>query len=116
MTDQKLRELLSLAISRSLGVVSVDDVIERIDQNRLTLWKADNSVAVSEVSRMPQKTVVNVVLAAGELGELRKVAARIEDYAKSIGADMVTIVGRRGWGRVLGYNETAALMSKRLGD
>lgn len=116
MTDEKLRELLQRAIARSLGVVSVDDVLERIDQHRLTLWKAANSVAVSEVNRLPQKTVVNIVLAAGELSDMRELAARIEDYAKSIGADMVTIVGRRGWGRVLGYNETAALMSKRLGD
>jgi hypothetical protein len=115
MTDKKLRELLQRAINRSLGVVSVDDVLERVQAGRLALWFAENSVAVSELNRLPQKTVVNVVLAAGELEELRGVMRDIEAYAQSVDAALVTIVGRRGWGRVLGYVETASLMSKPVG-
>ena len=115
MTDGKLRELLQRAIDRSLGVVSVDDVLERVQAGRLVLWFAENSVAVSELNRLPQKTVVNVVLAAGELEEVLGVMRDIEAYAQSVDADLVTIVGRRGWGRVLGYVETASLMSKPVG-
>jgi hypothetical protein len=115
MTDEKLRELLQRALDRSLGVVSVDDVLDRIQAGKLTLWSTENSMAVSELNRLPQKTVVNVVLAAGELDELRGVARDIEAYAQSVKADLVTIVGRRGWGRVLGYVETASLMSKPVG-
>lgn len=112
-----IRELLQKALDRSLGVLSVDDVLTKIARQEMQLWECPNSVAVTQISRLPQKTVANIALAAGDLNELLDLVPLIEDWAKTQGADVVTVVGRKGWAKALsGYQEQAVFLAKPLRD
>lgn len=54
-------------------------------------------------------------LGGGSIGGLRKIEQQVEVWAKSMGAQRLTILGRRGWLRALtGWRELAALIAKDL--
>lgn len=117
MTHERALELIQQALDRSLGDYHLEDVVRFIAEGKLQLWATENSVAVTEVIVYPRKKAVLVLLAAGDLDEIRESIPMIEDFAKAIGADRITLCGRRGWVRALekeGFVEQHTWASKEV--
>ena len=94
------------------------DLWSGIAQGFYHLWPGEQSAAVTELVDYPRARVLNVWLAGGDLQELLTVILpTIEDWAKTCGAQSVTVTGRRGWVRVLrdsGYGSELSLLSKAI--
>ena len=122
MSDQeqldRLRHHVEAALEYSGGTHNFDDVAEMVEQNRLQLWPAKDSVVLTEIVVYPRLKNLHYFLAGGDLDELSRMRPLIESWGKSIGCTRVTLAGRRGWSETFlkdeGYRPKWAVLAKEL--
>ena len=122
MSDQeqldRLRHHVEAALEYSGGTHNFDDVAEMVEQNRLQLWPAKDSVVLTEIVVYPRLKNLHYFLAGGDLDELSRMRPLIESWGKSIGCTRVTLAGRRGWAKTFlkdeGYSPQWSVMAKEL--
>ena len=122
MSDQeqleRLRHHVEAALEYSGGTHNFDDVAEMVEQNRLQLWPAKDSVVLTEIIVYPQLKNLHYFLAGGDLDELSRMRPLIESWGKSIGCTRVTLAGRRGWAKTFlkdeGYSPKWTVLAKEL--
>lgn len=118
----KARPRLEAALEYSGGEFDIDDIWRLVASEEGQLWHSDDFSGITEVIHYPQKTVVLVHLAGGNLEALQNMTrpgGDLERFAKLVGADAIEIQGRRGWVRALadhGYREKAVRVFKELQD
>ena len=111
---------LQAALDRAGGEYTLDDIWDIVASGEGQLWHNDEFSGVTQVIDYPQKKVVLVHLAGGDLDALLKAAGPggdLEKFAKIVGADGIEIVGRRGWVRAMadiGYREQYVRVYKEL--
>jgi hypothetical protein len=122
MSDQeqleRLRHHVEAALEYSGGTHNFDDVAEMVEQNRLQLWPAKDSVVLTEIIVYPRLKNLHYFLAGGDLDELSRMRPLIESWGKSVGCTRVTLAGRRGWAKTFlkdeGYSPQWAVLAKDL--
>lgn len=98
---------------------TLDDVVADIKAGRARLWQGDKSCVVTVETDFPSagERLIEAWLAAGDLGEIRREIAHLEEYARSAGCTQAHITGRKGWVRELaprGYEHYATTVRKLL--
>lgn len=107
---------LEKAAGRYGNTHTKESVLARLLDGRAQLWTERNAALITSIERYDTGMVeVRGWLGAGKPGrsltDLRKIEKRVEAWAKSIGAQRLTILGRRGWLRALtGWRELAVLI------
>ncbi len=93
----------------------LDSVWQAIESGHCVMWPTDNSVAIVEIIEHPTglKTL-NGWLVGGDLKELKRTEEIVAEYGRKNGFSAMTVWGREGWGRALGYQRAAALFVKEL--
>ena len=122
MSDQeqleRLRHHVEAALEYSGGTHNFDDVAEMVEQNRLQLWPAKDSVVLTEIIVYPRLKNLHYFLAGGDLDELSRMRPLIESWGKSVGCTRVTLAGRRGWAKTFlkdeGYSPQWSVLAKEL--
>jgi hypothetical protein len=118
MEETKIRELISSALDYSTDAFNVDDIIEGILSGQLQLFTGKDSLLVTQVVFFPQKKSVNILIGAGELNELISMVENVvAPQAKDIGCKDLTLVGRKGWLKVLketNWKQKYIYLSKEL--
>lgn len=122
MSDQdqldRLRHHVEAALEYSGGTHNFDDVAEMVEQNRLQLWPAKDSVVLTEIIVYPRLKNLHYFLAGGDLDELSRMRPLIESWGKSVGCTRVTLAGRSGWSKTFlkdeGYSTKWSVMAKDL--
>lgn len=100
MVIDRCRPWIEAALEYANGTATIEDIEERIADGRLQLWPAEKGCVLTEFVEFPQKTVLNIAFAGGEMGQLKDMMDSIAAFAKINGASAVTITGRPGWARV----------------
>ena len=97
------------------GFLTMDLVKELVKAGHMKLWARANAVAATaEESRVGQK-ILTIVLAGGNLEQLKDIECEIEQYAIANGFVEIYINGRKGWERVLpGYKPHMVILRKEL--
>ena len=122
MSDQehleRLRQQVEAALEYSGGTHNFDDIAEMVENHRLQLWPAKDSVVLTEIIVYPRLKNLHYFLAGGDLDELSRMRPLIESWGKSIGCTRVTLAGRRGWAKTFlkdeGYSPQWSVMAKEL--
>ena len=122
MTDSehlnRLRRHVEAALEYSGGTHNFDDIAERVEDHRLQLWPASNSVVLTEIIVYPRLKNLHYFLAGGDLDELSRMRPMIESWGKSIGCTRVTLAGRKGWAKTFlkdeGYSPQWSVLAKEL--
>jgi len=100
MSDQeqldRLRHHVEAALEYSGGTHDFEDVVQMVEDHRLQLWPAKDSVVLTEIIDYPRLKNLHYFLAGGDLDELSKMRPLIESWGKTIGCTRVTLAGRRG--------------------
>lgn len=110
---ERSKPYIEAALQYNCGTQDLADVKRRLDSGEMQLILGKKSAVVTQISAFPNKTFVNIVLAGGDLEELKGIATNIEEASRNAGLDGVVIVGRQGWGRVLeGYKVFATVFMK----
>jgi hypothetical protein len=106
------------ALEYSGGTHNFDDVAEMVEDHRLQLWPAKDSVVLTEIIVYPKLKNLHYFLAGGDLDELSRMRPLIESWGKSVGCTRVTLAGRRGWSKTFlkdeGYSPQWSVMAKEL--
>lgn len=96
------------AAAKHWGEGSTDEALRRVAAGEAHLWTMPNGAAVSEINRS-----FHTWLAGGERSELLALHPHAEAWARQNGCDRMTILGRKGWERVmapLGYRPVRLLV------
>ena len=114
----RLRRHVEAALEYSGGTHNFDDVAEMVEDHRLQLWPASNSVVLTEIIVYPRLKNLHYFLAGGDLDELSRMRPMIESWGKSIGCTRVTLAGRKGWAKTFlkdeGYSPQWSVLAKEL--
>jgi hypothetical protein len=105
------------ALKYSGGTHTPTDVVESILKGHMQLWPGKQACAVTEIVVYPNKKVLHVFLAAGDMDNIVDMQKSAEIWAKSQNCQAMTIAGRKGWSRVLkdhGYQEKFVTLAKEL--
>lgn len=122
MSDQeqleRLRHHVEAALEYSGGTHDFEDVVQMVEDHRLQLWPAKDSVVLTEIIDYPRLKNLHYFLAGGDLDELSKMRPLIESWGKSVGCTRVTLAGRRGWAKTFlkdeGYSPQWSVLAKEL--
>lgn len=95
-TEEKLRRL-ERALKLGGGTHTVDDVMQRVRENRAACWPNGDSLIVTEVLAFPRLRACNYWIACGALQECLELQPVIDEWAIGEGCTVATAVGRIGW-------------------
>ena len=99
VTFAQVQPQLERALAYSGGTHSIEDVFIGIAQGQFDFWVKNGSVGITEIIDHPQMRVLNVFLAAGEMGDLESAFPEVEEYARQAQCSRITLLGRQGWAR-----------------
>jgi hypothetical protein len=99
MNEVLYHRKLERALDFQGGLYSLNDILERIADGRMQTWVENNSWAVTQISVYPQKRLLEIVAAVGDLDDCRILHDRILAFGKEMGVDLVAAYGRLGWAR-----------------
>jgi hypothetical protein len=111
------REWIEAALEYSGGTHSFDDIAAGIASGHMQIWPTKKACAVTEIVVYPQKKVLHVFLAAGDLDQITDAIGAVEGWGKAQGCESLTMNGRFGWQRVLnkrGWSPTMVIMERSL--
>lgn len=112
---ERLKPQIEAALSYNAGTQTLQQVYDAIENGNMQLWPLQNSVLVTEVVKMPNNTLINIVLGGGDLDEIKIGVAFVEQMAKDIGAGGITIIGRKGWKKIFPeYREQFTVLLKEI--
>ncbi len=114
----RLRQHVDAALEYSGGTHNFEDIVEMVQDNKLQVWPASESIVLTEITIYPRLKNLHYFLAGGDLIELSRMRPMIESWGKSIGCTRVTLAGRKGWARTFlqdeGYRPQWSVMAKDL--
>lgn len=111
------RKYLEPALSYSGGTHEWQDIVEGVASRRMQLWQNERAAAITEMINYPQKRVLNVFLAGGEMGQLMEMLESAKEWGRMEGCTAISMTGRKGWLKVLdkqGWEPQFVTMSQGL--
>lgn len=96
-TWAEFRPQVERALEYAGGTHTVGDVEDALLAGDAQLWVQGDGLVVSEIEDMPQKRVMRLWLAAGELADITSLWPDIRAFAAEQGCDRMVVLGRRGW-------------------
>lgn len=114
---EEYREWIEAALGYSGGTHNFDDIAAGIASGHMQLWPTKKACAVTEIVLYPQKKVLHVFLAAGDLDQITDAIGAVEEWGRAQGCESLTMNGRNGWQRVLnkrGWTSTMVTMERSL--
>lgn len=112
---ERCRPWLLAALDRSDGAYSWSDVVAEIKAGTMQLWPAERGAAVTQILDCPQKRILHVFLAGGELDQLRDMIDSAAEWGRACGCSEMQMTGRAGWRRRLpGWREIAVTMGRSI--
>ena len=91
----------ALAYSGDTPTHTFMDIVQGIEEARFQGWYGKNSVLITEVKLYPQSRTVHIFLAGGDLEETIALQELVVEWGKMIGANQMSLCGRKGWKRAL---------------
>lgn len=95
------RDLLEMALHRSGGTHTYEDVLQSISVGDMFFWPASKSCLVTEIVQYPRLRALHVFLAAGDLVEIKDMESSLISFAKSLKCSALSMSGRKGWTKAL---------------
>lgn len=110
-------EYIKNALKYAKGAHTLEDIWEGVVKGDFHFWPGEKSAVITELQVYPQRLVMHIFLAGGDLDELLEMEKSIEAFARHIHCNSVSISGRRGWLRIFkrdGWEEICTTITKEL--
>jgi hypothetical protein len=116
ITDKKMLLKVKRALRQNDDLYDLYDIETALSTGEMQSHTADDTWVVTQVFDYPRKRVVNVLFVVGDLGGAYKTDAVVENWARNIGATVMTATGRDGWEKHLGpgWMKVGTVYSKDL--
>lgn len=97
------------------GSHTADDLLAALRSGEMTWYASNDAFVVIEILRHPRLTVMNCVLAGGDLDQMADITSAMERIAPRFGVDVIEIIGRAGWARVFkDYQRVGVILRKAV--
>ena len=113
-TQSSARKYIQDALDHCGNTHSVDDVLQMVEDGKAQLHVGNRCAVVTQEMDFPAGRQLHYWLAGGDLEELQEIEKRVSENARKNGCTQASIIGRRGWGRSLGFDEMATVMARKL--
>lgn len=113
----RCRPWIEAALEYSGGTHSFDDIAQGIASGHMQLWPAPRGCAVTQLVVYPQKDVLHIFLAGGELDQLLDGLQDAAAWGRAQGCKSVTLSGRLGWQRALaahGFKHSTTVLEMEI--
>jgi|SRR4249920_2798073 hypothetical protein len=116
ISDEKMAKLMSKALKLGGDLYTLDDIDKQLLTGDMQGHVEGNTWAITQVHDWPHRKSVNILYVVGNLDDSIKLETRIENWAKGIGASLLTGIGREGWWeyRLPGWKKVGTLYSKDI--
>jgi hypothetical protein len=88
---------LARVLDRMGALYTVQDIMGAIAAGKMQSFTEGDSWAITQISLYPRQKVLEIMVAVGDLDELRVLHDRLLVFAAEIGAGVIQAYGRRGW-------------------
>jgi hypothetical protein len=114
--DDNMKRKMARALAISGDLYDIHDIEAHLLEGKLQGHVEGDTWAITQVHDWPQKRAVNILYIIGSLSDTEQLEVKIEEWAKSIGATMLTAVGRESWWnrRTPGWKKVGTLYSKDI--
>lgn len=113
----RCKKYIDAALEYTKGTHSISDIWNGIVNGSFQFWPGERSAVVTEIQIFPQRKIMHIFLAGGDLDELLEMENSVRAYAETIGCNSMSISGRRGWVRIFesqGWKEVSTTVAKEL--
>jgi hypothetical protein len=116
ITDPKMQKKFEKVLGMSNNLFNLEDIREGLQSGNMQSHAEGDTWAITQVHEWPRRKAVNILFVVGSLSNSLKLEQKIEAWAKEIGADLVTAVGRDGWWNkhTPGWKKVGTLYSKDI--
>lgn len=88
---------LNRALDIMGGLYTAADILEAVSKGTMQMFAICDSIVVTQICIYPRRRVLHVVVAVGDIDELRDLHERILTFAHQMDVELVQAHGRRGW-------------------
>ena len=88
---------LERALERMGGLYRLSDILELIATSKMQGFVEGESWVITRIADFPRAKVMEIVVAVGDIIELRILHDRVMQFAKDEDVKIVTAYGRKGW-------------------
>jgi hypothetical protein len=88
---------LARALDRMGGLWLVSDLISDVMAGKKQMFALSDSIVVTQISLYPRAKVLEVLVAVGNLDELRALHDNLLKFAAETGVNVIQTHGRYGW-------------------
>lgn len=113
----RCRDWIESALEYSGGTHAFADIVAGVLKGSMQLWAGEKGCAITEIVSYPNKKVIHVFLAGGDMQQIIDFQQSAIEFGKMNGCSSMTIAGRKGWTKVLdkhGWKESFVVMSKEF--
>ena len=116
ITDEAMERKMERALAASDNLFSMDDIDEHLREGKMQGHVEGDTWALTQVQDWPQRRAVNIMYVVGSIRDSVALEAKIEEWAKGVGANLITAVGRDGWWefKTPGWKRVGTLYSKEI--
>jgi hypothetical protein len=116
VTEPKMRKKLVRALKQGNNLYDLNDIENALAQGSMQGHVNGDTWAVTQVHDWPHRRSVEILFVVGNLHEAVMMEEKLEDWARAIGATMITAVGREGWWnhKTPGWKKVGVLYSKDI--
>lgn len=111
---ERCKPWIEAALGRSMGTHAFADIAAATYTGDMQLWPGPDAAMVTEIATFPRKKVVHVIAAGGSMAGVKALQEQVAEWGKSIGCDMITATGRKGWTRVFDHTRVDVILSRDL--
>lgn len=114
--DPEMKHKFDRALAQGQNLYDLDDIGNALTTGHMQSHVIGNTMAITRVHDWPQKRSVEILYVVGDLTESLAMDKYLEEWARSIGANLVTAVGRDGWWehRTPGWKKIGTLYAKDI--
>lgn len=116
-----LKQMVENRLLEEGGLYLLEDIIEAVRVGEMQSFAVNDSWVVTCIVNYPRKTVLSIVMAAGDQTEIEGVLyPQMFDFARHVGADWIaSLSARDGWAPIAkrqGWKRTGSTFLKDVND
>ena len=116
ITDPEMAKKMERALSLGLDLYDLDDIEKALVSGSLQAHTVGETLIITRIGVWPKRKSVDIQFVVGHLDEALKAEEEIINWAKLIGANLLTAIGRDGWweNHTAGWKKVGTLYAKEI--
>ena len=104
---ERNRHHIEAALEYSGGTHTFKDIVKSVTCGEMQLWCGERAAIVTEIVCYPNKKLLHIFLAGGEMDAVLDIEESIIHWAKLQGCSGLSLAGRKGWAKALANRDWA---------